>query len=41
MKKILIVEDEKHIAEGIKFNLSKLGYEVELCFTGIEAVNSW
>lgn len=41
MKKILVIEDEKHIAEGIKFNLTKQGYEIELCFNGIDAVNNW
>ncbi len=28
--KILIVEDEKHLAEGLRFNLEADGFEVEM-----------
>lgn len=38
MKKILIVDDEKSIAEILKFNLVKEGYEVHVAFDGEEAV---
>lgn len=38
MKKILIVDDEKSIAEILKFNLVKEGYEVHVAFDGLEAV---
>src|SRR5688572_11646527 len=32
--KILIVEDEKHIAEGLRFNLEADGFEVETAYDG-------
>lgn len=32
--KILIVEDEKHIAEGLRFNLEADGFEVETAYNG-------
>lgn len=41
MKKILIVEDEKHIAEGIRFNLIKQGHEIEVLHSGLKAVEQW
>jgi two-component system, OmpR family, alkaline phosphatase synthesis response regulator PhoP len=34
LSKILIVEDEKHLAEGLRFNLEAEGYEVELVMDG-------
>jgi DNA-binding response OmpR family regulator len=34
MKRVLIVEDEQHIAEGLRFNLEQEGYEVEVVDTG-------
>ncbi|MFT6632525.1 MAG: DNA-binding response OmpR family regulator [Bacteriovoracaceae bacterium] len=39
--KILVVEDEKHIAEGLKLNLSRQGYDVLLCHNGIKALELW
>ncbi|MEF2966508.1 response regulator YycF [Paenibacillus sp. M1] len=36
--KILVVDDERPIADILKFNLEKEGYEVILAFDGIEAV---
>lgn len=33
-KKILIIEDEKSIADIIKFNLTKEGYEIETAYNG-------
>ncbi|MGZ7444762.1 response regulator YycF [Paenibacillus sp. TH7-28] len=36
--KILVVDDEKPIADILKFNLEKEGYEVILAFDGIAAV---
>lgn len=41
IKKILIVEDEKHIAEGLMLNLSLQGYEVDIAFDGVSALSKW
>jgi DNA-binding response OmpR family regulator len=38
MSRILVVEDEKHLADGLRFNLEADGYEVELIETGEEAL---
>ena len=38
MRKILVVDDEKSIAEIIKFNLTKEGYEVVTAHDGDEAI---
>ena len=38
MPRILVVEDEAHIAEGLQFNLEAEGYEVELVGDGLAAV---
>ena len=40
-KKILIVEDEKHIAEGLRFNLARKGYELKVTYDGITALDEW
>ncbi len=40
-KKILIVEDESHIAEGVAFNLRKEGFEVKIAVNGVEALDFW
>lgn len=37
-KRILVVDDEKSIADIIKFNLEKEGYSVDLAFDGEEAI---
>lgn len=37
-KKILVVDDEKSIADIIKFNLEKEGYTVDLAYDGEEAI---
>ncbi len=39
MTKILVVEDEKHIAQGLRFNLEAEGYHVTLTETGEEALD--
>lgn len=39
--KILIVEDEHHIAEGIKLNLSILGYQTLIAEDGVKALEYW
>jgi DNA-binding response OmpR family regulator len=38
MSRILVVEDEKHIAEGLRFNLEAEGYQVQLVETGEAAL---
>jgi DNA-binding response OmpR family regulator len=39
MKRVLIVEDEQHLAEGLRFNLEQEGYEVEVVETGEAALD--
>lgn len=39
MNNILIVEDEKHIADGLRFNLEAEGFEVEVATDGEIALN--
>ncbi len=38
--KILIVEDEEHIADGLRFNLEAEGYEAEIAVDGEQALNA-
>ena len=38
-KKILVVDDEKSIADIVKFNLENEGYKVELAYDGEEAMD--
>ena len=38
MAKILVIDDEKVLVKGIKFNLENEGYEVEVGYNGEEAV---
>lgn len=38
MARVLLVEDEQHLAEGIRFNLELEGYEVEMIPDGLVAV---
>src|SRR6202050_5839907 len=38
MSRILVVEDEKHLAEGLRFNLEAEGYQVEVGDTGEAAL---
>ncbi len=40
-KRILIVEDDKHIAEGIKLNLGLLGYDVAIAEDGMVGLEQW
>lgn len=37
-QRVLIVEDEQHIAEGLRFNLESEGYEVRTVESGEEAI---
>ena len=39
MTSVLIVEDEKHIADGLRYNLKAEGYDVETVGTGEEALS--
>jgi len=43
-KRILIIEDENHIAEGLKLNLSLQGYEVDIApdgISGLQKAKEW
>ena len=39
--KILVVEDDAHIAEGLNLNLSLQGYDVAVAPDGIAAIDKW
>jgi DNA-binding response OmpR family regulator len=39
MNRILIVEDEQHLAEGLRFNLEAEGYQVQVVDTGEAALD--
>ena len=38
--KVLIVDDEKLLVKGMKFNFEQDGYEVETAFDGEEALKA-
>jgi DNA-binding response OmpR family regulator len=40
MSRVLVVEDEQHLAEGLRFNLEAEGYEVQLVDTGEAALET-
>ncbi|MEA1969960.1 MAG: response regulator transcription factor [Thermodesulfobacteriota bacterium] len=40
-ERILVIEDEEHIAEGIKLNLSLQGYSVSIACDGFEGLEAW
>ncbi|MBU4344358.1 MAG: response regulator transcription factor [Desulfobacteraceae bacterium] len=40
-KRILVIEDEKHIAEGLKLNLSLQGYDVQIVSDGVSGLRQW
>ncbi|THB81681.1 MAG: DNA-binding response regulator [Desulfobacteraceae bacterium] len=40
-KRILVIEDEAHIAQGIKLNLSLQGYDVTVSSDGITGIEQW
>jgi DNA-binding response OmpR family regulator len=40
-KRILIIEDDTHIAEGLKLNLSLQGHEVDIAFDGVSGLQKW
>jgi len=39
LNRVLLVEDDDHLAEGVAFNLRNTGYEVEMAPTGEEALS--
>ncbi len=40
-KRILVIEDEVHIADGIRLNLSIQGYKVQISSDGIDGLEKW
>jgi len=40
-KKILVIEDELHIAEGLKLNLKLKGYQVKISMDGLTGLSDW
>ncbi|NOX35498.1 MAG: response regulator transcription factor [Deltaproteobacteria bacterium] len=40
-KRILVIEDEIHIADGIRLNLSIKGYQVKVAIDGIDGLEQW
>lgn len=40
-KKILVIDDEKHIAEAIRLNLKMLGHEVVVGVNGLDGLKWW
>lgn len=40
-KKILIVEDDRHIAEGLRLNLSLRGYDIMIALDGPAGLREW
>jgi DNA-binding response OmpR family regulator len=40
-KRVLVVEDDAHIAEGLRLNLSFQGYEVKISPDGMAALRHW
>jgi len=40
-KRILIIEDDDHIAEGLKLNLSLQGYQVMIAANGMSGLEQW
>jgi len=40
-KRILVIEDEAHMAEGLKLNLSLKGHEVRVAADGLAGLKAW
>ncbi len=38
MSRVLVVEDEQHLADGLRFNLEAEGYQVQVVETGEAAL---
>jgi DNA-binding response OmpR family regulator len=41
MSRVLVVEDEQHLGDGLRFNLEAEGYQVEVVETGEEALEKF
>jgi two-component system, OmpR family, alkaline phosphatase synthesis response regulator PhoP len=41
IRRILIIEDDAHIAEGLKLNLSLQNYDVQTCGDGATGLQTW
>ena len=40
-KRILVIEDDRHIAEGLQLNLTLQGYEVAVAPEGSSGLRQW
>ena len=40
-KRILVIEDEAHIADGLKLNLNLQGYDVKIANDGLKGLEQW
>lgn len=40
-ERILVIEDEDHIAQGLELNLSRQGYEVRITRDGLQGLDRW
>jgi two-component system alkaline phosphatase synthesis response regulator PhoP len=40
-KRILVIEDDHHIAEGLNLNLSLQGYDVGIAMNGVTGIQMW
>jgi DNA-binding response OmpR family regulator len=40
-KRVLVIEDDHHIAEGLNLNLSLQGYEVGIALNGVAGLQMW
>ncbi len=40
-KRILVIEDDEHISEGLKLNLALQGYDVALAADGVAGIQKW
>jgi two-component system alkaline phosphatase synthesis response regulator PhoP len=40
-KRILVIEDDAHIAEGLRLNLSLKGYDVKISPDGVSGIRDW
>ena len=40
-KRVLVIEDDHHIAEGLNLNLSLQGYEVGIALNGVSGIQMW